>query len=146
MSRFSKAFIVLAVLILVVGCGRKPASLHGIWKVDVDKCWAAMKEKPEFASIPEAGRKKLEDGFRTTMAATVFNFSDGKLAFTMGPVSEDGEFKVVTSKGDAWDVEVKGAKMDKPKAAKLTWIDDDHITLDWTASGAPVAFSLIRQK
>ena len=138
--------VVLALVVLAVGCGRKPASLHGIWKPDVDKGWAAMKDGVAVTALPEAARKSFEDGFRKTMWASSFTFSEGKLAFSLGPVSQEGEFKVISSKGDAWDVEVKNSTMDKPMAAKLTWTDDDHVTLGWTVNGLPVTFYLVRQK
>ena len=147
MTGRARVLVLLAVVLLVtVGCGRKPAALYGTWKPDVDKAWAEMKDKLPLDKIPEPQRAEMEKKIRSSLDESTFTFSEGKVDVKFGPTNDVADFKVGAMEGNKWSCELKPSKRDKPVDVTLTWVDDDHMELSLPMKEGLSKVSLTRKK
>lgn len=147
MLRIAKLVVLLTLVVMAVGCGRKAAALNGTWQVDVEKQLTSLKESEPYKKMPDPMKKRMEEGMRGVLGSMSFTFQDGKFVAKMPNASEESDYKVTAQDGDRWTLEMTSKKKNTPENITVTWTDNDHLAITLpTASLQMNELFLVRQK
>lgn len=128
MARFNTLLLIAIAFTICWGCGRK-ANLVGNWQIDADKTLNGMKDTSLYKQlVKHLGEANSDAAIRKGFTGAIFTFTDANVTINVAGKNEEASYKISSSDGANWTLEVKRPSKSTTERAFVKWADSDHIS------------------